>query len=408
VPSRLLSCVFSVCRSAQCCLVLGRKLQIGTWISTSGPPPGRLLRPNREPGAQGTMTDPFGRPPTWFLFHVDRESSGVLYARSRTIWRYRYVRAFGSRSRIEGTSRIGSYAFRTAMLTLATRSSKSNLWVVSTSMSAPPRRSGWTSPAAAARPSIRVGLITSRWIGWRASRWRAVARCWASAGSQRQNTSVHPWNSCTARARRSRRHQPSATAPGEEFASRKTTSAAASPMRSDQSSSPNPRTSASASLIWSRLSSGSCRRSARADASVDFPVPGAPDTTTVRDVGMPTECRWRGVAARLPSGRSVLGLVRGGRCRAYETTTAGSTAPSSPYLDGRRITERRIIAPQSVESVDDRLLDNPVADHACRGRRERGGPAPRLAQAGNEDGILGAWPSGTGYSPPLAAPRWSG
>ena len=107
VRCRLLSCVFSVCRSAQCCRVLGRKLQIGTWISTSGPPPDRLLLPNREPGAQGTMTDPFGRPPTWFLFHVDRESSGVLYARSRTILRCRYVRAFGSRSRIEGTSRIG-------------------------------------------------------------------------------------------------------------------------------------------------------------------------------------------------------------------------------------------------------------------------------------------------------------
>jgi hypothetical protein len=53
------------------------------------------------------MTDRFGRPPTWFLSHVDRESSGVLYARSRTIWRCRYVRGFGSRSRIEGTSRIG-------------------------------------------------------------------------------------------------------------------------------------------------------------------------------------------------------------------------------------------------------------------------------------------------------------
>jgi len=34
-------------------------------------------------------------------------SSCVLYARSRTIWCCRYVRAFGSRSRIEGTSRIG-------------------------------------------------------------------------------------------------------------------------------------------------------------------------------------------------------------------------------------------------------------------------------------------------------------
>jgi hypothetical protein len=55
------------------------------------------------------MTDPFGRPPTWFLFHVDRESSGVLYARSRTIWCCRYVRAFGSRSRIERASRIGRY-----------------------------------------------------------------------------------------------------------------------------------------------------------------------------------------------------------------------------------------------------------------------------------------------------------
>ena len=52
------------------------------------------------------MTDPLGRPPTWFLFHVDRETSSVLYARSRTIWCCRYVRAFGSHSRIEGTSRI--------------------------------------------------------------------------------------------------------------------------------------------------------------------------------------------------------------------------------------------------------------------------------------------------------------
>ena len=108
VHSRLLSCVFSVCRSAQCCLGPGRKLQIGTWISTSGPPPGRLLQSNREPGAQGTKTDRFGRPPTWFLFHVDRKSSGVRYASSRTIWRCRYVRAFGSHRHIEGTSRIGS------------------------------------------------------------------------------------------------------------------------------------------------------------------------------------------------------------------------------------------------------------------------------------------------------------
>jgi hypothetical protein len=53
------------------------------------------------------MPDPCGRPPTWFLFHVDRQSSGVLYAGSRPIWGSRYVRAFGSRSRIERTSRMG-------------------------------------------------------------------------------------------------------------------------------------------------------------------------------------------------------------------------------------------------------------------------------------------------------------
>ena len=33
---------------------------------------------------------------------------GVLYARSRTIWRRGYVRAFGPRDRIDGTSRIGN------------------------------------------------------------------------------------------------------------------------------------------------------------------------------------------------------------------------------------------------------------------------------------------------------------
>ena len=157
-------------------------------------------------------------------------------------------------------------------------------------MRAPPKPSGWTSRATAARPSTCAGLITSRWIGWRTSR-RVLARCSASAGSQLQNTSVHPWNSRTARTRRSRRHQPSATPPGKELASRKTTSAAASPTRSDQTSSPNPRTSARASLMWSRLSSGSVRRSARTDASVDFPVPGAPETTTVRALGIPTGCR---------------------------------------------------------------------------------------------------------------------
>jgi hypothetical protein len=118
-----------------------------------------------------------------------------------------------------------------------------------------------TTPAT---PSRTAGLMTSRWIGCRASAALARIRCAATSGSHRQNTSTQPANSLIARSRRSRRHQPSAITLGNLVASWNSTSAAASPTRSDQLWSPNPRESPSASSMTSRLSIGTSSRRARA------------------------------------------------------------------------------------------------------------------------------------------------
>ena len=116
-------------------------------------------------------------------------------------------------------------------------------------------------------------------MGCRPPSRRARERAAARSGSLRQKTSTAPANSATARSRRAPRHQPSATASGKSAASRNTTSPAASPTRFDQSSSPSPSTSASASLIGSSDSTGNPRAAPSSRAMVDFPVPGAPETT---------------------------------------------------------------------------------------------------------------------------------
>jgi hypothetical protein len=169
--------------------------------------------------------------------------------------------------------------------------------VVSTSTSLPPAScSGVVVATRRAMLSRRAGLITSRWMGWRAPVALTRTRSAAISGSHRQNTSVQPPNSRRARSRRSRRHQPSQTTPGVDAARRNSTSAAASPMRSDQLSSPKPSESPSASLMTSRLKTGTLNWCASSSATVVLPVPGAPDTTTRSStLRMMPQLTWTGV-----------------------------------------------------------------------------------------------------------------
>src|ERR1700733_13293486 len=75
----------------------------------------------------------------------------------------------------------------------------------------------------------------------------------------------------------------SITAPaGNSAASANRTSMAARPVRRDASTSTAGHDTRSASLIVSLASRGSANASANADARVDLPLPGGPETTTNR------------------------------------------------------------------------------------------------------------------------------